>query len=57
MLIIGLTLALFLFEVMPKYVSHMQIIMFCIGVFCFDGFMDNSHRIYNRVLRRIKVKQ
>ena len=39
MMIIGLTV-LFLFEVMPKYVSHMQIIMFTIGIFCIDGFMD-----------------
>ena len=52
MMIIGLTLVLFLFEVMPKYVSHMQIIMFCIGIFSFSSFMDNSKRIRNKILNK-----
>ncbi|MBK6087613.1 glycosyltransferase family 39 protein [Ruminococcus difficilis] len=52
MMIIGLTSVLFLFEVMPKYVSHMQIVMFTIGIICVDGFIDNSKRIHDRVLRK-----
>lgn len=56
MMIIGLTSALFLFEVMPKYVSHMQIVMFAIGIFCIDGFMDNSKRFHDRLLRKKVIK-
>ncbi|WP_407725127.1 ArnT family glycosyltransferase [Ruminococcus sp. JL13D9] len=56
MMIIGITLALILFEVMSKYVSHMQIIMFCIGIFCIDGFMDNSKKLHNRIFCKQKVK-
>lgn len=56
MMIIGLTSVLFLFEVMPKYVSHMQIIMFTIGIFCVDGFMDNSKRFHDRLLRKKEIK-
>ena len=55
MMIIGLTSVLFLFEVMPKYVSHMQIIMFTIGIFCIDSFMDNSKRFHDRILRKKEV--
>ena len=56
MMIIGITLALFLFEVMPKYVSHMQIIMFCIGIFSFSNFMDNSFRIHNKITSKFRLK-
>ena len=56
MMIIGLTSVLFLFEVMPKYVSHMQIIMFAIGIFCIDGFMDNSKRFHDCILRKKEIK-
>ena len=52
MMIIGITLALVLFEVMPKYVSHMQIIMCCIGIFCLGNFMDNSKKLHNRVFHK-----
>ena len=55
MMIIGVTLALILFEVTPKYVSHMQIIMFCIGIMCTSDFMDNSKRLYNRVFHKMQV--
>lgn len=56
MIIIGLTAVLFLFEVMPKYVCHMQIIMFSIGIFSFDNFMENSKRIRQKISVRKKDK-
>lgn len=54
MMIIGLTAVLFLFEVMPKYVCHMQIILFAIGIFSFDSFMDNSKRIKLKIFTHKK---
>lgn len=44
MMIVGLTFVLFLFEVMPKYVSHMQIILICIGAFCLNNFTINTNK-------------
>lgn len=45
MVIIGLTLALILFEVMPKYVSHLQIIVFAVWMFGLRSFYENSKAI------------
>lgn len=55
MMIVGLTAALLLFEVMPKYASHMQIILFIIGVWSIDSFMENNQEVKKkcRVLQNI----
>lgn len=48
LMIIGLTMALILFEVMPKYVSYLQIIMFCIALLKVRDFCDNSKLLHNK---------
>lgn len=48
LMIIGLTMALILFEVMPKYVSYLQIIMFSIALFKLKDFCENSVALSNR---------
>lgn len=57
MMIIGLTSVLFLFEVMPKYVSHMQIILFAIGIFSINSFMNNSRKLHDKVLHMKKGEE
>lgn len=54
MMPIGLTMSLILFEVMPKYVSHMSIIMFVIAVFSYSSYIDNSIRFKSRVNKFLK---
>lgn len=45
LMIIGITIVLILFEVMPKYVSHLQIILFTIALFRMSDFCINSKNI------------
>lgn len=52
MVIIGLTLALILFEVMPKYVSHLQIIVFAVWMFGLRSFYKNSKAIKLKIGRK-----
>lgn len=52
MMIVGLTFALILFEVMAKYTSYLYIVLFVIGLFEIDRFCDNSARWSGRFIRR-----
>lgn len=52
MVIIGLTLALILFEVSPKYVSHLQIIVFAVWMFGLRSFYKNSKAIKLKIGRK-----
>ncbi len=42
MAVIGVTTALWLFEVMPKYVSHLHIILFCTLAFSIKSFLSKN---------------
>ena len=50
--IVGLTLSLILFEVMPKYVSHLQIIFTCIAILNIRSFANNSLMFRQKVNKR-----
>ncbi|MCR5636628.1 MAG: glycosyltransferase family 39 protein [Clostridiales bacterium] len=54
MMIVGLTGALILFEVTPKYVSYLQMILFVIMAFGLSDFTDNSKRIKNKLIGNLK---
>ena len=47
--IVGLTLALILFETSNKYVSHTQILLTCIAILSINSFISNSNGLKNRV--------
>lgn len=51
MFVVGITLLLLTFEVAPKYVSHLQIVLFTIALFDVNGFCDYSRRV-NRFIKR-----
>lgn len=49
---VGVTLVLLLFEVASKYSSHMQILLFGIGIINFRSFRDNLKTIRNRFSKK-----
>ncbi|MGN1131419.1 MAG: hypothetical protein ACI4RL_00825, partial [Ruminococcus sp.] len=51
LMIIGITAALILFEVTPKYVSYLQIILFCIALFNVKYFCEISDKLCKHKLR------
>ena len=49
---LGVTAALLLFEVAPKYSSHMHILLFAIAIFNFAAFRDNISGIRKRIFKK-----
>lgn len=45
MAVIGVTCALWLFEVMPKYASHLHILLFCVLAFSIKSLFDRKDNI------------
>lgn len=49
---LGVTAALILFEVAPKYSSHMQILLFCVGIINFSTFRLNISAIRSKLCKK-----